>query len=247
MDPAETSAASFRALDVRPGGAELLVGTHRCDLWELNPLGTPLTATSGAAGATLGGAAGQGMLGAPQGTMSGAAAAAAAPGAPGATVVRGGRVGLTPIAASAADAVRNQAAAGAAAGGALTGTTPLGGVPMPTGTATATGAGGAGGAPLPEPLVHGHTADVYCCAWNPVKPHQFASTCESANVYLWHAKRRLLLVSGGAVVLAGPGPCHVLMMRPGGLGVLGWVAADRSTCDVVVCLAWAGSLGARVC
>lgn len=35
--PAQLGAASFRALDVRPGGVELLLGTHCCDLWELNP------------------------------------------------------------------------------------------------------------------------------------------------------------------------------------------------------------------
>jgi hypothetical protein len=197
VDPAEASAASFRALDVRPGGAELLVGTYRCDLWELNPLGTTLTATGGIGNGSGNTAA---TLGAGQGTMAGPMAA---PGAPGAAVVAagvaggGGVMSLTPIAAAAADAVRHQAAAAGALGMPGAPGTALGrpGTATATATATASGTGGGGGgAPLPEPLVHGHTADVYCCAWNPVKPHQFASTCESANVYLWHAKRRLLLV-----------------------------------------------------
>lgn len=35
MDPAESDPTAFRALDVKPGGSEIVVGTHRCDIWEI--------------------------------------------------------------------------------------------------------------------------------------------------------------------------------------------------------------------
>ncbi|GLC44364.1 hypothetical protein PLESTF_000049800 [Pleodorina starrii] len=46
---------------------------------------------------------------------------------------------------------------------------------------------------VPEPLTQGHSADVYGLAFHPKKPHKFATACDSANVFLWNAKRRQLL------------------------------------------------------
>lgn len=123
QDPAESTPASFRALDVRPGGVELLVGTHRCDLWEINPS-----------------------------TASKAHAhdAASVPADKATSSVTTAPKGYTKI---------------------------------------------GGGGILPDPLIQGHTGDVYGVAFHPKKPHKFATACESNNVYLWHARRRQLLVS----------------------------------------------------
>ena len=49
---------------------------------------------------------------------------------------------------------------------------------------------------IPEVLVQGHTDDVYAMAFHPKKPHKFATVCDSANVFLWNAKRRQLMVGG---------------------------------------------------
>lgn len=107
--PAQSSPASFRALDVRPGGSELLLGTHCYDLWELNP------AASG-------------------------------------------------IGAAAANTAR--AGPGAAAAASV----------------------------LPEPLIQGHTGDVWGVAYHPLKPHRFVTACESSSIYVWHGRRRQLMV-----------------------------------------------------
>lgn len=45
-------------------------------------------------------------------------------------------------------------------------------------------------------LLQGHSADVYGVAWHPLKPYRFVTACECNNVYLYHAKRRVLLVRG---------------------------------------------------
>lgn len=45
--------------------------------------------------------------------------------------------------------------------------------------------------------MQGHTNDVYACAWHPKKPYKFATACDSSNVFLWNARRRQLIVSGG--------------------------------------------------
>jgi WD40 repeat protein len=100
---------------VRPGGSELLLGTHCCDLWELNP-----------AAATAG-------------------------------------IGVTAAT-----------------------------------TAASTGRAGSGAAAanvLPEPLIQGHTGDVWGVAYHPLKPHRFATACESDSIFVWHGRRRQLMVS----------------------------------------------------
>ena len=35
---------------------------------------------------------------------------------------------------------------------------------------------------------------MYAMAFHPKKPHKFATVCDSANVFLWNAKRRQLMV-----------------------------------------------------
>ena len=50
----------------------------------------------------------------------------------------------------------------------------------------------------PEPLTQGHSADVYGLAFHPKKPHKFATACDSANVFLWNARRRQLMASRAA-------------------------------------------------
>lgn len=85
VDGAETNITSFRALDVLPGGSDIIAGTHRCDIWE----------------------------------------------------------------------IANDKA---------------------------------------EPLIQGHSADVYGLSWHPLKPYRFVTASEGSNVYLYHAKRRVLLV-----------------------------------------------------
>lgn len=127
--PAQSGPASFRALDVRRGGSELLLGTHCCDLWELNP--------------------------------------AAATG------------GINASAAAASTARPGSAAAAASV--------------------------------LPEPLIQGHTGDVWGVAYHPLKPHRFVTACESNSIFVWHGRRRQLMVSGanrlvilGQVMWASP-------------------------------------------
>uniref|UniRef100_A0A383W527 PLAT domain-containing protein n=1 Tax=Tetradesmus obliquus TaxID=3088 RepID=A0A383W527_TETOB len=109
--PAQSGPASFRALDVRRGGSELLLGTHCCDLWELDP-----------AAAT-------------------------------------GGINASPSAASTA---RPGSAAAAAS-------------------------------VLPEPLIQGHTGDVWGVAYHPLKPHRFVTACESNSIFVWHGRRRQLM------------------------------------------------------
>jgi hypothetical protein len=163
-DPAESTPASFRSMDVRPKGVELLVGTHRCDIWEINPRASRVQAqglgsTEAHAGPGLNGQA--------------AAAAAAA------TATR---------AVSAASTAGRNAANGGTKGGTNRAMGSNGVGLQHSGT-------GAGGNLLPECLVRGHTGDVYGAAFHPKKPHKFVTACESNNVFLWHARRRQLIVS----------------------------------------------------
>eukprot|EP00775_Hariotina_reticulata_P001782 gene1782-2116_t len=105
QDPGEDAPASFRALDVRPAGSELLLGTHCCDLWVMNVA-----------------------------------------------------VSCTTLA-----------------------------------TGNSEGMGREGVGVLPEPLIQGHTGDVYGLAYHPKKPHRFVTACQSHHLYVWHGKRRQLM------------------------------------------------------
>lgn len=106
QDPGEDAPASFRALDVKPAGSELLLGTHCCDLWVMN------------------------------------------------VAVR-----CTTIATGSSEGLDQQ-----------------------------------GAGVLPEPLIQGHTGDVYGLAYHPKKPHRFVTACQSHHLYVWHGKRRQLMV-----------------------------------------------------
>jgi hypothetical protein len=56
QDPAERHPASVRALDVQPGGGCLVLGTSRCDLWELQRSGPPQPLVQGHSGDVCGAA-----------------------------------------------------------------------------------------------------------------------------------------------------------------------------------------------
>ena len=63
----------------------------------------------------------------------------------------------------------------------------------------------------PEPLILGHTADVYGVAWHPKKPYRFVTACEGHNIHLFNAKRRMLM----AKVAVGE-PAHSVAFSPNG-------------------------------
>lgn len=44
-------------------------------------------------------------------------------------------------------------------------------------------------------------ADACAVAWHPGRPHKFATTCEGPSIYVWHARRRGLIVSGAPTLL----------------------------------------------
>jgi WD40 repeat protein len=48
---------------------------------------------------------------------------------------------------------------------------------------------------LPEPLIQGHTGDVWGVAYDPLKPHRFVTACESNSIFVWHGRRRQLMLS----------------------------------------------------
>lgn len=59
--------------------------------------------------------------------------------------------------------------------------------------ASATVIGGRGGS-LPEVMIQGHTGDVWGIVYHPKKPHILVTACESNHIFVWHAKRKQLMV-----------------------------------------------------
>lgn len=146
QDPAQTSpvcteaCTSFRAIDVRPGGMELLAATHNSDLWQINPTTAATALTANTAVVTSSNAA---------------------------------EVKPTPSSASASHGSLAEGPDAAAV---------LAAKDVSRGS-------------LPEALIQGHTGDVYGIAYHPKKPHVFVTACESNHIFLWHAKRKQLIVS----------------------------------------------------
>ena len=42
-------------------------------------------------------------------------------------------------------------------------------------------------------FIDGHEADLYSIEWHPVKPHIFATACESSRLFVFDAQKRIVL------------------------------------------------------